>query len=126
MLENKTALIYGGGGAIGGAVARALAEAGADVHLAGRTRSRLEAVAGDIGDAAHVAVVDAFDERAVAEHADAVAADAGGIDIALNADTAVFLASDRAAAITGAVVDLSSGSAVRAQHFGHALIGVLD
>jgi 3-oxoacyl-[acyl-carrier protein] reductase len=85
MLEDKTALIYGGGGAIGGAVARAFAGAGAHVYLAGRTRARLEAVANDIGDAAEVAEVDALDERAVAEHADAVAADAGGIDIALNA-----------------------------------------
>lgn len=85
MLENKTALIYGGGGAIGGAVARAFAGAGARVYLAGRARARLEAVANDIGDAAAVAEVDALDERAVAEHADAVAADAGGIDIALNA-----------------------------------------
>jgi 3-oxoacyl-[acyl-carrier protein] reductase len=84
MLEDKTALIHGGG-AIGGAVARAFAGAGARVYLAGRTRARLEAVANDIGDAAEVAEVDALDERAVAEHAGAVAAAAGGIDIALNA-----------------------------------------
>ena len=85
MLESKTAVIYGGGGAIGGAVARAFAAAGAHVHLAGRSRARLEAVAKDIGDAADVAQLDVLDERAVVEHADAVAADAGGIDIALNA-----------------------------------------
>jgi len=85
MLEDKTAVIYGGGGAIGGAVARAFAAAGAHVHLAGRSRARLEAVANDIGAAADVAELDALDERAVVEHADAVAADAGGIDIVLNA-----------------------------------------
>ena len=85
MLEGKIAVIYGGGGAIGGAVARAFAGAGAHVHLAGRTRARLEAVANDIGDAAELAEVDVLDERAVVEHADTVAADAGGIDIALNA-----------------------------------------
>jgi 3-oxoacyl-[acyl-carrier protein] reductase len=89
MLENKTALIHGGGGAIGGAVARAFADAGARVYLAGRSRDRLEAVAKDIGDAAGVAEVDALDERAVAEHTDAVAAEAGGIDIALNAVSVV-------------------------------------
>jgi NADP-dependent 3-hydroxy acid dehydrogenase YdfG len=76
MLEHKNAVIYGGGGAIGGAVARAFAGAGAQIYLAGRTRARLEAVANDIGDAAEVAEVDALDERAVADHADAVAADA--------------------------------------------------
>jgi NAD(P)-dependent dehydrogenase (short-subunit alcohol dehydrogenase family) len=85
MLEGKTAVIYGGGGAIGGAVARAFAGAGARVHLAGRTRARLEAVANDIGAAADVTEVDVLDERAVVEHADAVAAEAGAIDIALNA-----------------------------------------
>ena len=42
------------------------------------------------------------------------------------ADAAVFLASDRAGAITGSVVDLTCGNAVRAQQFGQSLIGVLD
>ena len=91
MLETKTALIYGGGGAIGGAVAHAFADAGARVYLAGRTRARLEKVASEIGDAAGVAEVDALDERAVAEHAGAVVADAGGIDIALNAVSFPFV-----------------------------------
>jgi hypothetical protein len=91
MLENKTAAIYGGGGTIGGAVARAFADAGARVYLAERSMPRLEKVANDIGDAAGVAEVDALDERAVADHADAVAADAGGIDIALNAVSFPFV-----------------------------------
>ena len=82
MLDGKTAVIHGGGGAIGGAVARAFAGAGAHVYLAGRTRARLDAVADEIG-AAGVAEVDVLDERAVAAHADAVAAEAGGIDVAL-------------------------------------------
>ena len=90
LLENKVAVIYGGGGAIGGAVARAFAAAGAQVHLAGRTRAKLEKVAADIGDA-EVAVLDAFDERAVADHVGAVTAEAGGIDIALNAVSFPFV-----------------------------------
>ena len=49
MLEGKTAVIHGGGGAIGSAVARAFAGARARVHLAGRSRMRLEEVATDIG-----------------------------------------------------------------------------
>ena len=48
LLENKNAVIYGGGGAIGGAVAREFAREGACVFLAGRTREKLEAVATDI------------------------------------------------------------------------------
>lgn len=48
LLENKVAVIYGGGGAIGGAVARAFAREGARVFLAGRTRAKLDVVADDI------------------------------------------------------------------------------
>jgi NAD(P)-dependent dehydrogenase (short-subunit alcohol dehydrogenase family) len=88
LLQNKNAVIYGGGGAIGGAVARTFAREGAKVFLAGRTRAKLEKVASDIsaaGGNAETAEVDALDEKAVERHADAVAAKAGGIDIMLNA-----------------------------------------
>jgi 3-oxoacyl-[acyl-carrier protein] reductase len=87
LLENKNAVIYGGGGSIGGAVARAFAREGARVFLAGRTSAKLEAVAGQIRSArgaVETAEVDALDETAVDEHADAVAAEAGGIDISFN------------------------------------------
>jgi 3-oxoacyl-[acyl-carrier protein] reductase len=87
LLENKTAVIYGGGGAIGGAVARAFAREGARVFLAGRTRSKLDAVAEDIraeGGAAETAEVDALDGAAVDAHAGAVAAGAGSLDISFN------------------------------------------
>jgi 3-oxoacyl-[acyl-carrier protein] reductase len=87
LLESRNAVIYGGGGSIGGAVARAFAREGARVFLAGRTPATLEAVAEEIraaGGAVDTAQVDALDERAVDEHADAVAADAGGIDISFN------------------------------------------
>jgi 3-oxoacyl-[acyl-carrier protein] reductase len=88
LLKNKSALIYGGGGAIGGAVARAFAREGARVFLAGRTMARLDAVANDIraaGGEAHTAQIDALDEQEVENHADVVAAKAGRLDIALNA-----------------------------------------
>jgi NAD(P)-dependent dehydrogenase (short-subunit alcohol dehydrogenase family) len=87
LLEDKTAVIYGGGGAIGGAVARVFAREGAAVFLAGRTLERLEEVAKQIrsaGGVAETALVDALDELAVDEHADAVAAKAGTIDISCN------------------------------------------
>jgi len=82
------AVIYGAGGAIGGAVARAFAREGAQVFLAGRTLAKLETVAREIraaGGVAEAAQVDALDEQWVEKHADSVAAKAGGIDIALNA-----------------------------------------
>jgi 3-oxoacyl-[acyl-carrier protein] reductase len=87
LLEGKSAVIYGGGGAIGGAVARAFAREGANVFLAGRTRAKLDRVAEEIraaGGTAATAEVDALDEKAVDEHAAAVADEAGGIDISFN------------------------------------------
>lgn len=87
LLEGKQAIVYGGGGAIGGAVARAFAREGARVYLAGRTQGPLDAVAKDIraaGGRADTAIVDALDEAQVDAHAGAVAAEAGGIDVALN------------------------------------------
>lgn len=87
LLDGKNAVIYGGGGAIGGAVTRAFAREGARVFLAGRTAATLEAVAEDIraaGGAADTAEVDALDEEAVDRHADSIAAEAGGIDISFN------------------------------------------
>jgi 3-oxoacyl-[acyl-carrier protein] reductase len=87
LLENKNAVIYGGGGAVGGAVARAFAREGANVFLAGRTRESLDAVAEEIrsaGGVAETAQVDALDEEAVNSYVDAVAEKAGGIDISFN------------------------------------------
>ena len=87
LLENKNAVIYGAGGAIGGAVARAFASEGAKVHLAGRTLESLEEVAQEIrstGGVADTAQLDALDKQAVDEHADAVAEKAGSIDISFN------------------------------------------
>jgi NAD(P)-dependent dehydrogenase (short-subunit alcohol dehydrogenase family) len=87
LLQGKNIIVYGAGGGIGGGVARTFAREGARVFLAGRTREALEAVAGDIaaaGGSAEAAVVDALDERAVDEHAQAVAAQAGSIDVSFN------------------------------------------
>jgi NAD(P)-dependent dehydrogenase (short-subunit alcohol dehydrogenase family) len=88
LLENKTALIYGAGGAIGGAVARRFAREGAKVFLAGRTLASVEAVAKEIaaeGGFAEAAQVDAVDETSVERHVAAVAEGAGRIDISFNA-----------------------------------------
>ena len=87
LLENTVAVIYGAGGPIGGAVARAFAREGARVFLAGRTKAKLDKVAREIrsnGDVADTAVVDVFDERAVDEFVDSVVEQAGHIDISFN------------------------------------------
>jgi 3-oxoacyl-[acyl-carrier protein] reductase len=88
LLENKVAVIYGGGGAIGGAAARTFAREGARVFVAGRTREKLDRVVRDIveaGGVAEGAVVDALDAPAVDRHAAEVVEKAGRIDIELNA-----------------------------------------
>lgn len=87
LLERKNAVIYGGGGGIGGGIARAFAREGARVFLAGRTPEPLEAVAKEIagaGGLAETAVLDALDEQAVEEHLRGVAARAGSIDVSFN------------------------------------------
>lgn len=83
-LEGKTAVIYGAGGGIGGAVAHALARDGAVVFLTGRHRARLEPVAKAIRDAgghAETAQVDALDEQAIGAHLETL----GRVDISFNA-----------------------------------------
>jgi NAD(P)-dependent dehydrogenase (short-subunit alcohol dehydrogenase family) len=80
LLKDKTAVIYGAGGGIGGAVARAFAREGARLLLTGRDLAKVDAVAEEIG-GAETAQVDALDERAVEEHL----GKAGGVDISFNA-----------------------------------------
>lgn len=92
VLENKNAVIYGAGGAVGGAVARAFAREGARVFLTGRNLAKVETVAKDIiaaGGKAETAQVDALNEAAVEEHIAAVVKKAGTIDISFNAITPV-------------------------------------
>src|SRR6185437_16521208 len=92
LLENKTAVIYGAGGAIGSAVARTFAREGAKVFLSGRSLSKVERVAQEIvaaGGAAEAFEVDALDEDAVEGHIAAVVKKAGRVDVSFNAIAAV-------------------------------------
>jgi NAD(P)-dependent dehydrogenase (short-subunit alcohol dehydrogenase family) len=88
LLQDKVVVIYGAGGAIGGAVARAFAAAGAKLFLTGRLLAPVEAVVKDVvaaGGSAEAAAVDALDEPAVATHLQSVIDQAGRVDISLNA-----------------------------------------
>src|SRR5258708_23903405 len=88
LLKNKNAIIYGAGGAVGGAAARAFARDGEKVFLTGRKLGPVEKVAKEIiaaGGAAKAAQVDALDEQAVENHASSVEKEAGSIDISFNA-----------------------------------------
>jgi NAD(P)-dependent dehydrogenase (short-subunit alcohol dehydrogenase family) len=85
MLEDKVAVVYGAGGAIGGAVARSFAREGASLFLTGRSRAPVDVVAKDIGGSVEVAEVDALDERVIDEHLASVLDQAGRVDISFNA-----------------------------------------
>jgi NAD(P)-dependent dehydrogenase (short-subunit alcohol dehydrogenase family) len=88
MLKDKVAVIYGAGGAIGGAVARAFASEGAKLFLTGRSLAPVEVVAKDVVDAggsAEAEQVDALDEQAVDEHLRSVIDRSGRVDISFNA-----------------------------------------
>ena len=73
ILKDKVAVIYGAGGAVGGAVARAFACEGAKVFLTGRRRAK------------GIEELDALDEQAVDAHLQTVIDQAGRIDISFNA-----------------------------------------
>jgi NAD(P)-dependent dehydrogenase (short-subunit alcohol dehydrogenase family) len=88
MLKDKVAVIYGAGGAIGRAVARAFASEGAKVFLTGHSLAPVEVVAKDVvaaGGSAEAAEVDALDEQGVDRHLQSVIDMAGRVDISFNA-----------------------------------------
>lgn len=88
LLQHKNAVIYGAGGSMGGAVARAFAAAGARVFLTGRHYDPVKRVADDISrldGSVDMAVVDAMDEAAVKHHLQQVTEKAGKVDISFNA-----------------------------------------
>jgi NAD(P)-dependent dehydrogenase (short-subunit alcohol dehydrogenase family) len=88
MLQNKNAIIYGAGGSLGSAVAKALAGAGARLFLTGRNTSSIQKLAGKIiaaGGNAEIDEVDALDEKAINNHLEKVISNAGTVDISFNA-----------------------------------------
>src|SRR5690348_4427462 len=88
LLQNKVAVVYGAGGAIGAAVGAGFAREGATVFLTARHASDLDPVAKDIasaGGGVHVAAVNALDEPAIKTHLESVVDAAGRVDISFNA-----------------------------------------
>ena len=86
-VEGKVALITGGSSGIGEAAAHKIAEAGGTVALVARTKENLDKVADDIranGGTAHVYPCDLSDVDAIAEMADKVIEELGGVDILVN------------------------------------------
>ncbi|MBV9827341.1 MAG: 3-oxoacyl-[acyl-carrier-protein] reductase [Alphaproteobacteria bacterium] len=84
-LTGQTALVTGASGGIGGAIARALHAQGATIVLAGTRAAALEALAGELGERAHVITADLADpETADRLVRDAEAAMGGRLDILVN------------------------------------------
>lgn len=83
-LNGKAALVTGASGGLGGEIARALHGAGASVGLSGTRREPLEALAGELGERAHVLPCDLGDDAAIAALPKQAADAIGGLDILVN------------------------------------------
>jgi 3-oxoacyl-[acyl-carrier protein] reductase len=84
ILRNKNAVIYGAGGSLGSAIAKALAGAGAKVFLTGRSLPSVHKVAEDIratGGYAEADKVDALNEKEINDHLERISRSARTIDI---------------------------------------------
>jgi NAD(P)-dependent dehydrogenase (short-subunit alcohol dehydrogenase family) len=88
LLENKNAVIYGAGGSLGGAIAHALAKAGAKVFVSGLHLASVKKLADEIiaaGGKAEAFEVDAMNEKAVTDFIEHVVKKGGSVDISFNA-----------------------------------------
>ena len=83
-LTGRNALVTGASGGIGGAIARALHAAGATVGLSGTRLEPLEALAGELGERAHVLPCNLSDREAVAALPGQAAGAMGSVDILVN------------------------------------------
>ena len=80
-LTQKRALITGATGGIGGAIARTFHEAGASVTLSGTRAEKLEELAGELGERAHIAPCNLSDLDAVDALPKTASEAMGGLDI---------------------------------------------
>ncbi|WP_226550426.1 3-oxoacyl-[acyl-carrier-protein] reductase [Celeribacter naphthalenivorans] len=83
-LTGKNALITGASGGIGGAIAKALYDAGATVALSGTRVEPLEALAAELGERAHVLPCNLSDKESVEALPKQAAEVMGSVDILVN------------------------------------------
>src|SRR5947199_4132178 len=87
-LTGKVAVVIGGGGVLGGAIATGLAEAGSDVAILGRSQENADARAQSIetlGRGAMGVACDATSKTALQQTLDSVLTRFGRVDILVNA-----------------------------------------
>lgn len=88
LLKNRNAVIYGAGGSLGGAFARAFADAGATVYVTGHHIEPVQQLANEInaaGGKAVAAQIDAMVEQQVNDYLSGLVAEGHSIDISFNA-----------------------------------------
>jgi len=83
-LDEKTALITGASGGIGGEIAKSLHAAGATVAISGTRLEPLQALAAELGDRAHILTCNLSDHEAVAALPKQAAEAMGKVDILVN------------------------------------------
>lgn len=83
-LTDRTALVTGATGGIGGAIARALHKQGATVAVSGRQKDKLEKLAAELGSRVHVLPCDLADKAQVSNLIDQAIATLGRLDILVN------------------------------------------
>ena len=87
LLDGQVAIVTGGGGGLGSAGALALAEAGADIALIARNRTKLETAAAAVTQAGRRAIIveaDVADEASMAASAVRITDEFGRVDILFN------------------------------------------
>ena len=83
-LNDKTALVTGATGGIGGGIARALHKQGATVAISGRQVDKLEKLAAELGSRVHICPCDLANKAQVAKLIDEAIAKLGRLDILVN------------------------------------------
>jgi 3-oxoacyl-[acyl-carrier protein] reductase len=83
-LTDKTALVTGATGGIGGGIARALHKQGATVAISGRQQDKLDKLASELGSRVHVCPCDLGNKAQVAKLIDEATAKLGRLDILVN------------------------------------------
>ncbi len=83
-LTDKTALVTGATGGIGGAIARALHKQGVTVAVSGRQQDKLDKLAAELGSKVHVCPCDLGNKAQVAKLIDEATAKLGRLDILVN------------------------------------------
>jgi 3-oxoacyl-[acyl-carrier protein] reductase len=83
-LTDKTALVTGATGGIGGAIAKALHRQGATVAISGRQQDKLDKLASELGTKVHVVTCDLGNKAQVAKLVDEATAKLGRLDILVN------------------------------------------